>query len=164
MTKFYFSLIVLFFLIGCSNMSTLTKTIDTSPENLNEIIKEMVINENHKIESEDGLNFTTKWRRAYKEEDNHPDNTVEVRLEVSIVPEKHSMSAFKSYVYYRREVSIVPEEPHSGFSMKLMKRSSLYSADPSNITYSEIGIIQNDKLYMMWNDKIKDIEKEFKKK
>jgi hypothetical protein len=123
-------------------MSTITKTIDTTSENLNEIIKDMIINENHEIESEDGLNFTTKWRRAYKKEDNHPDNTVEIRLEVSIVPEK----------------------THSGLSMKLMKRSSLYSTDPSNITYSEIGVIKNDKLYMVWNDKIKELEKEFKKK
>ena len=144
MIKLYFCLItlfVMFFVVGCSNISTIQKTINTSPENLNEIIKEMVIKENHDIESEDGLNFTTKWRRAYQEEDNHPDNTVEVRIEVSIVPEKSK----------------------SSFSMKLEKRSSLYSTDPSNITYSDIGIIQNDKLYMKWNNKIKDLIKEFEK-
>jgi hypothetical protein len=142
MNKLYFSLIILFFLIGCSNISMLQKTVNTTPENLNEIMKEMVIKENHEIESEDGLNFTTKWRRAYKEEDNHPDNTVEIRLVVSIAQEK----------------------TNSNLSMKLMKRSSLYSTDPSNVTYTDIGIIQNDKLYMRWNDKTNELVQEFKRK
>lgn len=142
MKKLYFSLIALFFLISCSNMATLQKAVNTTPENLNEIMKEMVIKENHEIESEDGLGFVTKWRQAYKEEDNHPDNTVEVRLEVSIVPEKSN----------------------SKLSIKIMKRSSLYSTDPSNVIYTDIVILQNDKMYIIWNDKIKKLEQEFKNK
>ena len=142
MKKFYFSLVALFFLISCSNISILQKEVNITPENLSEIMKEMVIKENHEIESEDGLGFVTKWRQAHKEEDNHPDNTVEVRLEVSIVPEKLN----------------------SKLSIKIMKRSSLYSTDPSNVTYTDIMILQNDKLYIMWNDKIKKIEQEFKNK
>lgn len=144
MTKLYFSFITLFlvcFLTGCSNMATIERTINTSPENLNKILKSMVIKENHEIEYEDELNFTTKWRRAYKEEDNHPDNTVEVRLNVNVVPNKSK----------------------SNISMKFMKRSRLYSTDPANITYTYIGIIQNDKLYMRWNGKIKELEKEIEK-
>ena len=134
----YFSLITLFSicLVGCSSSAIINKKINTSPENLNEIIKEMVIEENHEIESEDGLNFTTKWRQASKEEDNHPDNTVEVKLEVNIAEEKQD----------------------SRLTMKFMKRSSLYSTDPSNKTYTDIWIIQNDKIYLRWKGKITELE------
>ena len=145
MTKLYFSLIILFsifFLVGCSSSAIISKKINTDPENLNEIIKKMVIEENHEIESEDGLNFITKWRLASKEEDNHSDNTVEVKLEVNIAEEKQD----------------------SRLNMKFMKRSSLYSTDPSNKTYTDISIIQNDKIYLRWNKKIAEIESEFKKK
>jgi hypothetical protein len=141
----YFSLITLFsifFLVGCSSSAIISKKINTDPANLNEIIKEMVIKENHEIESEDGLNFTTKWRPASKEEDNHPDNTVEVKLEVNIAEEKQD----------------------SRLTMKFMKRSSLYSTDPYNKTYTDIIIIQNDKIYLKKKKKIAEIESEFKKK
>jgi hypothetical protein len=118
------------------------KNINTSPKNLSEIMKDMIIKENHEIEDENELGFTTKWRRASKEEDNYPDNTVEVKL----------------------KVSIMPDNSRSKISMRVMKRSTLYSTDQSNITYTDIGIIQNDKLYMRWNEKIKELVKEFEKK
>jgi hypothetical protein len=129
------TLFSIFFLIGCSSSAFITKKINTDPVDLNELIKKMVIEENHEIESENGLNFITKWRIASKEEDNHPDNTVEVKLEVNIIEEQQG----------------------SRLNMKFMKRSSLYSTDPYNKTYTDITIIQNDKIYLRWDKKIAEL-------
>jgi hypothetical protein len=144
MKKYYLVFTILFsalFLFGCDATDTLKAAFNTDAPTLKNRIKEIISADNYKIESESAFALNTEWRLAAKEESNIPDNTIEAKLEVTIHPTTSG----------------------SEILLKLTKRSSLNSNSPDTPSYSNIGIIMNDLLYKKWNEKLKSLQKEYKK-
>ena len=126
---------------SCEGTNILKVSFNTDKATLKNRINEILVADNYRLDINDSQTLSTEWRKATIEENNIPDNTIEVKLEVTI----YSVSG------------------GSEILLKVMKRSSLNSTDPNTPTYSDIGIIMNDMLYKKWNAKLKLLQGEFKK-
>jgi hypothetical protein len=138
---FIFTLFPLF-LCGCMNTDTIKLQFNTSESELLNRVKQMVIQDNFTLESEKQFSFSTQWKKSTKEENNIPDNTIEGKLEVVIY---HTANGTEILVTVK-------------------KRSSLDSTNPDIPSYLDVGIMMNDLLYTRWNDKLKLLQEEYKKK
>jgi len=134
-------IIITFFCLNCQETNLLVFNINSSPEELINEIKEMIVSDNYVLMNSDSLYLSTLWRKCTKEENNIPDNTIECKL----------------------DVNLVPLEKGTDVKLKVMKRSSLNSSRPDSLTYTEVGIILNDLLYKKWKDNLLTLQKKYKK-
>jgi hypothetical protein len=143
--KKYFLVTILaftsFFLFGCMGTNTIKLQYNTKEAELLKRVKQLVIQDNFTIESDEQFSFTTAWKKTTKEEDNIPDGTIQAQFIVSVSPAKSG----------------------SELLFTVWKRSSLDSQDPSAPSYTDVGIILNDLLLKRWNEKLKVLQEEFKK-
>lgn len=139
---YFFILFLIPIIYGCENSNVLTLQFNTTVPEIHSKLKQMITEENFKIDSEDSAFISTVWRKTVKEENNITDNTIEARL----------------------EASLQPVEDGTEVLFKVMKRSSLDSPDPNVPEYSEVELILNDLLYKRWNEKLKALQEEYKKK
>jgi len=134
-------ILIVFFCLSCQETNLLVYNINSSPEELIKEIQEMIVSDNYVLDNSDSLYLSTLWRKCTKEENNIPDNTIECKL----------------------DVHLVPLEKGTDVKLKVMKRSSLNSTRPDSLTYSEVGIILNDLLYKRWKDNLLKLQKKYKK-
>jgi hypothetical protein len=122
--------------INCSNSIEIADFFPKSPAQLFPILKGLLLDDNFVIAEENEMSgiLTSEWRKLTDDENNSPDPTIEGKIEITL------------------------RKTEGGSVLKAIinKRSSMFSNQKTGpeVTYQEVGLFNNDNLYIEWDRKI----------